>query len=204
MILLQETMVRVDRGWEVMLNICPDWVVCATNAIGISGGLGVMWNPRHFDLNAFYTCAGILLTGYMKGSSNRIRILNTYALYHGRKSFWNRVANSGILSLTALILAGDLNFTLDPSEIWGTKATEDPLSAFFKGMMDANALIDAIPDTMAPTWKNGRIGGEGISKRIDHFLVSQTVFNNIVEVESYIIPMDISHHIPIALRWKGM
>ena len=51
-----------------------------------------------------------------------LSILNCYGPYHNRDSFWNAVASGGLLSLPNLILAGDLNLTLNASEIWGPRA----------------------------------------------------------------------------------
>lgn len=62
------------------MSVCSDWNVCATNANGISGGLGVMWNASKISLKAYHYDAGIILTGYLAGSIQRIRIINSYAL----------------------------------------------------------------------------------------------------------------------------
>lgn len=72
--------------WEAMVSVCSDWNVCATNANGISGGLGVMWNASKISLKAYHYDAGIILTGYLAGSIQRIRIINSYAPYNDTKS----------------------------------------------------------------------------------------------------------------------
>ena len=79
------------------------------------------------------------------------------------------MAFSGLLSLPNLILAGDLNLTLNASEIWGTRAQLDPLGPFFSKLFSDHHLVDVAPSYAGPTWRNGRMGEEGISKRLDCF-----------------------------------
>jgi hypothetical protein len=56
-----------------------------------------------------------------------------------------------------LILAGDLNFTLNSNEIWGLAALIDPLSLYFKELFDNSSLVDVALAELAPTWRNGSI-----------------------------------------------
>ena len=71
---------------------------------------------------AFHTAAGILLKASIRGSSFKLSILNCYGPYLNRDTFWSDLASGGLLSLPNIILAGDLNLTLNASEIWGSKA----------------------------------------------------------------------------------
>ena len=84
----------------------------------------------------------------------------------------DKAYRGGILSLPNLVLGGDLNLTLHSSEIWGTKASMDPLSSLFLSLFESVGLVDVTPLVAGPTWRNGRVGNEGISKRLDHFLIS--------------------------------
>lgn len=70
---------------EIMMHICPNWFLCATSVNGLSGGLGILWNPRIFEMQKFISCAGIILTGHMVIIGQRIRIINSYAPYRGRR-----------------------------------------------------------------------------------------------------------------------
>lgn len=72
-----------------MLYVCPHWLVCASNANGLLGGLGVMWNPNIYELRAYTLFVGIILSGYKLGSSKRLRIINSYAPYTRRKQYWD-------------------------------------------------------------------------------------------------------------------
>ena len=82
------------------------------------------------------------------------------------------VARGGLLTLPNLILAGDLNLTLNGYEIWGTKEIPDPLGPFFTKIFSDHQLADVAPTCAGPTRRNGRLGDEGICKRFDRFLLS--------------------------------
>ena len=74
------------------------------------------------------------------------------------------MTSRGLLSLPNLILVGDLNLTLNASEIWGTRAQLDPLGPFFSRLFSEHHLVDVAPPSAGPTWRNGRMGEDGISK----------------------------------------
>ena len=152
-------------------KLCPGWEFCALSSNGLSGGILSGWNPKIFKCKAFHTVAGILLKASVRGSSLNLSILNCYGPYLNRVSFWEATASGGLLSLPNLILAGDLNLTLNASEIWGSKALPDPLGSFFSSLFSEHNLVDVAPPCAGPTWRNGRMGKEGISKRLDHFLL---------------------------------
>lgn len=70
----------------------------------------------------------------------------------------------------------------------------DCLSIFFSGMLEAHDLIDFAPIPIGPTWRNDCEGTEGNSKRLDRFIMKQSLFNHLVGVNSDIIPSVISDH----------
>ena len=61
------------------------------------------------------------------------------------------MASGGLLSLPNLILASDLNLTLNASEIWGKKAQLDPLGPFFSKLFSDHQLVDVAPSYAGPT-----------------------------------------------------
>ena len=81
----------------------------------------------------------------------------------------------GLLSIPNLILAGDLNLTLNVAEIWGKKSSIDPLGPHFKHIFSSVDLVDIAPSCVGPTWRNGRTRDEGISKSLNHFLISSSM-----------------------------
>lgn len=84
----------------------------------VTGGLGVMWNPKTIELKAYISCAGIILSDHLAGSNHRLCIINSYAPFIGRRQYWDQVTGSGLLGIDSLIIVGDLNFSMGFGEIW--------------------------------------------------------------------------------------
>ena len=72
-------------------------------------------------------------------------------------------------------MGGDLNFTLTAREIWGDRARLDPLDDTLTDMFVASRLVDMVPNQMTPTWRNGRVGSQGVTKRIDRFIMNNNL-----------------------------
>jgi hypothetical protein len=106
-----------------------------------------------------------------KQSAEKIKMLNCYAPYKDRELFWQPIIDSGLLREEGIIVGGDLNFTLSAREVWGDLARSDPLADYFSSLILSSGLVDIQPTKMAPTWRNGRAGTTGISKRLDHFFL---------------------------------
>ena len=112
-VLFQETMTSSYPALYAFSKLCPGWDFCALNSNGLSGGILSGWNPKLLKCKAYQTVAGILLKASIRGSPFEISILNCYGPYHNCDSFWSVVASGDLLSLPNLILAGDLNLTLN-------------------------------------------------------------------------------------------
>ena len=89
------------------------------------------------------------------------------------------VVKGGLLNLNNLILAGDLNLTLNNSEVWGEKARLDPLGPFFTNLFSSHQLVDIAPIVAGPTWRNGCSSADGISKHLDRFLLSTNLLEHL-------------------------
>ena len=111
------------------------------------------------------------------------------------------MATGGLLSLPNLILAGDLNFTLNVSEIWGTRAQLDPLGLFFSKLFSDHHLVDVAPSYAGPTWRNGRMGEDGISKRLDRYLLSDQLISSLPRHRAWAHRCGIFDHFPVLLEW---
>jgi hypothetical protein len=64
-------MVDSGRAKDFFLKCFPNWDCCATDSIGLSGGLISGWNPAKANLQDFGTRAGILLEGRVKDVNSR-------------------------------------------------------------------------------------------------------------------------------------
>jgi hypothetical protein len=71
---------------------------------GRSGNLLVGWNPTLAEFCACGTSAGIFLEGRFKHSAEKVKLLNCYAPYKERESFWQPIIDSGLLAEQALLL----------------------------------------------------------------------------------------------------
>ena len=88
------------------------------------------------------------------------------------------------------------------SEIWGNKVVIDPLGPHFKQLFASVDLVDIAPLSVGPTWRNGRVGEDGICKRLDHFLFSSYLVPELNKHRVWAHPSDISNHFPIYLEWN--
>jgi hypothetical protein len=86
----------------------------------------------------YLTCGGILLTGSIIASKRKINLLNVYGPCLERKLFWTNLANSGLLSLKILVIAGDLNLTVSTGEVWGGSASSGQLAGFFNSLFQTS------------------------------------------------------------------
>jgi hypothetical protein len=202
-IVFQETLVPVQKARAFMYGLRPSWVSCAINAIRTSGGLMIAWDPGKFVLVPYLSVGGILCTGKDISNKRKFLILNTYGPCKERRNFWNALEESGILSHKNLIIVGDLNFTVSSSEIWGGSAMVGPLSYYFKTLFQNNHLVDVQPDTLVPTWRNGRQGICAIAKRLDRFYVSEELLSEVGIHRSWVEYPYISDHAPILLQLES-
>ena len=111
MILLQETMCSSSPTLLSFSKLLPSWEFCAISASDLSGGLLTAWNPLRVKCRAFQTCAGLLVQASFHGMPSPIAILNVYAPYRDRELFWEKAHRGGILSISNLVMGGDLNLT---------------------------------------------------------------------------------------------
>ena len=62
--------------------------------------------------------------------------------------------------------------------------------------------MDIAPNIVGPTWRNRRVGEEGISKRLDRFLLSSALIPSLKVYRTWIHHADIFDHLPIVLEWN--
>eukprot|EP00253_Pinus_taeda_P033725 PITA_33725 len=98
-----------------------------------------------------------------------------------------------------MIMGGDLNFSLGITEAWGPSAREDPLAEFFLNLISENNLIDPSPVKLKPTWRNRRVGDDRIAKRLDRFLVAESLTSKVPMIRQWVEELGNSDHSPIFL-----
>ena len=79
------------------------------------------------------------------------------------------------MDLPNLILARDLNFTWSTEEVWGSGCANDALSIFFHDLINCANMVDITPVILSLTCSNGQCSSAGISKRLDHFFMVESL-----------------------------
>jgi len=199
-IFFQETLVKAGKARNFMFTLRPDWMMCTVISVENYGGLLTSWDPTCFEFSPVLSIGGILLSGSFLSTKRKMTLLNVYAPYKDQKNFWERVDWAGLLTLDKLILTGDLNLSTSPEESWGDFSLTDSLAVFFKGLFTKYNLVDATPVKAVPTWKNGRVGTEIISKPLDRFLVAKKLLHSSVRLFVWVEYPFISDHVPIFLQ----
>lgn len=126
-IFIQETMHSSTVTLAFFRKMFPSWHMVAMEATGQSGGLAVLWDPTWINAKAFKCCVGILISASTRGQSLSINMLNIYAPCRDWLSFWEKLIDSELLDMESLMIAGDLNVTLESDEVWGAGRRNDPL-----------------------------------------------------------------------------
>ena len=161
---------------------------------GLSRGL-LTGSNRHLTRSKdFHSYARILIKARFKGLDSVFSIMNCYGPYSNKNIFWDCVVAGGIFNYPNLILDGDLNFTLSDLEVWGEKTRLDQRAHYFSHLLDSMNMVDLAPITPGPAWRNGRMGSEGVSKRLDRFLASIHLIPMLGNYNSWTRPSDISDH----------
>ena len=89
----------------------------SSDADGCSGGTLTSSSLvlKMISIQKFETTVGIELEDSETGK--KYMILNVYGPFYDRKTFWEKLKDSGALEFQNLILGGDLNLTLSSNEV---------------------------------------------------------------------------------------
>eukprot|EP00253_Pinus_taeda_P001799 PITA_01799 len=117
-----------------------------------------------------------------------------------KKDCWNSLPE--FLEISApqnIILARDLNITLDPQEKKEGVRGKDPFHASVESLVLEWDLLDHKPKKDRYTLTNNRVGKANIVARLDRFLVQSTLLEGKHLISSKILPKITSDHNPISL-----
>lgn len=202
MLLIQETMHDSLESISYFRHMFPSWHMVATNAVGLSGGLVVLWDPKWITVVAFQCFEGILILAYFHGSPKPIHILNIYAPYKDCSPFWEYFLSSEVLEIDSLLVGGDFNCTLCNDEIWGNGRKNDLVGGLIPDAIIQNNFVDVLSSCLGPTWDNGRSNESFLAKRLDRFLLHERLIERFGSPMVKIIPSFISDHCPISIHWN--
>jgi len=104
------------------------------------------------------------------------------------------------MNLDNIIHRGDLNFETYTRVLWASSTIVDPIAYFFNHVIQQVKLIDEEPLVMGPNWNNGRSRRDGISKRLDHFLISISFVSSIQRYRSWVVHSCFFYHKLIVLE----
>eukprot|EP00253_Pinus_taeda_P014722 PITA_14722 len=155
MLLIQETMHDSLQTITYFRRMFPSWHMVATNAVGLSSSLAVLWDPKWIKAVAFQCSAGILILAYIRDYPDPVHILNIYAPYKDCYPFWEYFVSSELLDIDSLLMGGDFNCTLCNDEIWGNGRKNDPIGRLIQDAIIQNNFVDVLPSCQGPTWDNG-------------------------------------------------
>lgn len=168
---------------------------------GRSGRLAIGWNNRSIQvINSWGFESGIGITTLSSELEDLLNIVNIYGPCQNRGPYWDKIFTKSFLKDQQVILGGDLNFSLGFSEVWGTHARADPLTSFFTQKMVECNLLDIEPIKLKPTWRNNREGEANVAKRLDPFLITDTLLENPLHLKQWVGYGGISNHCPIFLE----
>ena len=85
---------------------------------------------------------------------------------------------SSILNDHSLIVFGDLNLNLSMDEVSSASKVIEPMASCFIDIFELVGLKGVGPSGIVPTWSNGRNSKEGVAKRLDHFLMEDSLDKN--------------------------
>jgi hypothetical protein len=68
-------------------------------------------------------------------------------------------------------------------------------------VFDSTGLVDIAPSSISPTWRNGRPGSKGISKRLDRFLMNETLMGGMIRCRSWVINSFLTDHNLVCLQF---
>lgn len=97
-------------------------------------------------------------------------------------------------------MGDDLNFTMWDAEIWGGSARVDELSNFSCQNLSWVGVTDVPPIKLTPTWQNHRMGESYVNKRMDQFLIADSLLESIDRICQWIGGFDNSNHNLILLE----
>jgi exonuclease III len=178
-LLLQETLGEGEEVKSRLKSFLPGWEFETLDAMGRSGGLALGWNTQTIKVtNSWGMESGLGITILVPELGEEFHILNIYGPYQNRGPFWDTLFNKSFLKDHLVILGGDLNFSLGQSEVWGLHARTDPLAGYFTQKLVDRKLIDVEPTRLKPTWRNNRVGEDRVAKRLDWFLVADSLLEN--------------------------
>ena len=148
-LLLQETKIE---EYALLLLSRTKWKKNSGKAVsarGISGGLVTLWSEDMFQLKSSFATQHWIYTDLLHLPSKiSLALFNLYVLanFLEKKDCWHTLSDFlEIYSPPNIILAGDINITLDPNERKGGVWGKDPFHVSVESLILAWDMLDLKP-----------------------------------------------------------
>ncbi|XP_059077878.1 uncharacterized protein LOC131876479 [Cryptomeria japonica] len=176
MILLQETKLNGHKVAE-FIKFCNKWEGIFQDARGSTGGLGILWNSKVFEViplesNKFSMACNII---YKPGGFG-FPLFNIYGpiKIDEKLRVWSEIYEQlQLLEMHKVILAGDFNAILDIDDKEGGLRKSTRVMEDFREFISNCQVVDVIPKNGKFTWTNRRLNFSKISERLDRFFVGE-------------------------------
>jgi len=200
-IFLQETLCQAKPLTKFLNAWLPNWTFQALDASGRSGGLAIGVNNRAAEVRNIFGGRGFIGLDISSHLVERdIRIINVYGPCADRANYWRFLFESELFQADNIILGGDLNFSLGFSESWGHLAQVDSLTDTMSSLLEEHKWVDIPSARLQYTWSNNRSGEQILARRLDRFLIKESLFNNLPRIRQWVGSGGISDHRPIFLE----
>jgi exonuclease III len=196
-LLLQEKMGEGEEVKYRLISLLRGWNFESLGSTQRYRGLYIGWNTRSIKvINSWGFKSGIGITILSLKLEDPLNIFNIYDPCQNRGPYWDKIFSKSFLKYQQVILGGDLKFSLGFSEVWGTHVRVDPLTNFFNQKMVECNLLDIEPIKLKPTRRNNIVGDSSVAKRLDHFLIKDTLLEKPLQLKQWISYGGISDHCP--------
>lgn len=138
------------------------------------------YNPRTINLKASQGGVGFIgMDIFSSKLGMYLCLINVYGPCHIREAFQNCLLNLSLITLDNLVIGGGLNFSIGFRESWGTNAQVDSLIETMELLLEHHHLTDIPMIKPVPTWQNQRVGEVALARRLDQFLIKDSLIQKL-------------------------
>ncbi|GLJ27390.1 hypothetical protein SUGI_0537540 [Cryptomeria japonica] len=210
-VMLQETKCGLTEG-ENFIKYCRSWIGSFQVVEGLSGGLGILWNPNKVNIKIMGKSKHWISDHVQsKISSTSFPLWNIYGPTQSpdKSKLWELNEQISLFGSNNYIIGGDFNVILDLSEKKGgtNKISRDMVG--FRDFIQGIEAVVCIPSEGWFTWTNKRLGFTNIVEHMDRFLTGSRWMMEGMPIIAKTLAYCLSDHFPIMLemgsetRWGG-
>lgn len=199
-IMLQETLCSVEQISKTFQALTPGWSFISLDAASRFGGLAIRINSRSIRVDATWGGTGYLgLEFFSTDLGMNLRIVNIYAPCNHREQFWQRLLHLSLMEGEKTIIGGDFNFSLWFRESWGSTAQIDSIIDYMTNLLEQTKFVDIPMHKLLPTWRNRRVGDATLARRLNRFIMKDSLLHQLHHYKQWVGSGGISDHSPIYL-----